>query len=102
MTEFLLAGTRQPQPGGSRELALAAAARRVVQAAAWYGWMRRWGLLLSHVLPREPRAGVRACLVVAASDEQAAQRLAAGWATVSGYQVAVLALTAELARETGP
>jgi hypothetical protein len=41
MTEFLLAGTRQPQPGGLRELALAAAARRVVQAAAWYGWMRR-------------------------------------------------------------
>jgi hypothetical protein len=102
MTQFLLAGTRQPQPGGLRELALAAAARRVVEAAAWYGWMRRWGLLLSYGLPGEPRAGVPACLVVAASDEQAAERLAAGWATVSGYRVAVLALTAELGGETGP
>jgi hypothetical protein len=102
MTEFLLAGTRRPQPGGSGDLALAAAARRVVQAAAWHGWMRRWGLLLSYGLAGEPRAGVRACLVVAASDEQAAQRLAAGWATVSGYQVAVLALTAELAGKSEP
>jgi hypothetical protein len=100
MTEFLLAGIRQPQPGGSGELALAAAARRVVQAAAWHGWMRRWGLLLSYGLPGEPRAGVRACLVVAASDELTAQRLAAGWATVSGYRVAVLALTGELAGES--
>lgn len=102
MTEFLLAGTRPPQPGGFRELALAAAARRVVESAAWHGWLRRWGLLLSYGLPGEARAGVRACLVVAASDDQAADRLAAGWATVSGYQVAVLALTGELGGETGP
>jgi hypothetical protein len=79
MTEFLLAGTRQPQPGGSGELALGAAARRVAHAAAWHGWLRRWGLLVSYGLPGEPRAGVRACQVVAASNEPAAQRLAAGW-----------------------
>lgn len=101
MTVFLLAGTQPPRPG-SGELALAGAAHRVVAAAAWYGWMRRWGLLLSYGLPGEPRAGLRACLVVAASDEQAAQRLAAGWARVSGYRVAVLALTGEQAGETGP
>jgi hypothetical protein len=100
MTEYLLVGTWQPQPGVVRELALAAAARRVVQAAAWHGWLRRWGLLLSYGLPGEPRAGIRACLVVAASSEQAAQRLAAGWATVSGYRVAVLTLTGELAGES--
>jgi hypothetical protein len=100
MTEFLLAGTPQPQPAGSAELALAAAARRVVQASAWHGWMRRWGLLLSYGLAGEPRAGVRACLIVAASDEEAAQRLAARWATVSGYRVTVLALAGELAGES--
>jgi hypothetical protein len=101
VTEFLLAGTQPPRPS-SGELALAGAAHRVVTAAAWYGWMRRWGLLLSYGLPDESRAGVRACVVVAASDEQAAQRLAAGWATVSGYRVAVLALTSEQVGETGP
>lgn len=100
MTEFLLAGTRQPQPGGSGEPALGAAARRVVEAARWHGWLCRWGLLLSFALPCDHRAGIRACLVVAASDELAAKRLAAGWATVTGYQVAVLALTGEQAGET--
>jgi hypothetical protein len=100
MTEFLLAGTRQPQPGGSGELALAAAARRVVHTAAWHGWLRRWGVLLSYALPSDPAAGLRACLVIGASDEQAAERLAAGWATVSGYGVAVLALTGGLAGES--
>jgi hypothetical protein len=100
MTEFLLVGTRQPEPGGSGELVLAAAAGRVVAGAAWHGWLRRWGLLLSYGLPAEPRAGLRACLVVTASDEHAAQKLAAGWATVSGYGVAVLALTGELAGES--
>jgi hypothetical protein len=97
MTEFLLAGTRQPEHG---ELTLAAAAHRVLEAASWHGWLRRWGLLLSYGLPRQPGAELRACLVVAASDELAAKRLAAGWATVSGYRVAVLALAGEHARET--
>jgi|SRR5215475_3825831 len=102
MTEFLLAGTRQQQPAGSGEMALAAAARLVVQVSAWHGWMRRWGLLLSYGLAGEPRSAVRACLIVAASDEKAAKRLAAGWATVSGYRVAVLALTSEQAGATVP
>jgi hypothetical protein len=97
MTGFLLAGTRRPEPGGSGELALGPAARGVVEAARWHGWLRRWGLLLSFALPCDPRAGIRACLVVAASDERAASRLAAGWATVTGYQVAVLTLTGEQA-----
>ena len=98
MTRFLLAGTRPPQhdlPGSPGELALAAAAHRLVAAAAWYGWLRRWGLLLSFGLARDPVAEVRACLVVLASDDQAAERLAGGWGMVSGYRVAVLALTGE-------
>jgi len=100
MTQFLLAGSAGPAgpagPGG--ELGLAAAAHRVVAAARWYGWLRRWGLLLSFGLARDPVAEVRACLVVLASDERAAERLAEGWGTVSGYRVAVLALTGEGAR----
>jgi len=98
MTRFLLAGSAGPGgpagpagPGG--ELGLAAAAHRVVAAARWYGWLRRWGLLLSFGLARDPVAEVRACLVVLASDDAAAERLAAGWGLVSGYRVAVLALT---------
>ena len=90
MTRFLLAGTRPPQhdlTGSPGELALA--------AAAWYGWLRRWGLLLSFGLARDPVAEVRACLVVLASDDQAAERLAGGWGMVSGYRVAVLTLTGE-------
>jgi hypothetical protein len=104
---FLLAATRPvqpglPGPGGEAgevgEVALAVAAHRVVAAAAWYGWLRRWGLLLSFGLAGDPLAEVRACLVVLASDDQAAERLAAGWGAVSGYRVAVLALTGEGAR----
>jgi hypothetical protein len=110
MTRFLLAGTRPSPPdlpgspglpgppGPPGEVALAAAAHRVVAAAAWYGWLRRWGLLLSFGLAGDPVAEVRACLVVLASDDQAAERLAAGWGAVSGYRVAVLALTGEGAR----
>jgi hypothetical protein len=101
MTRFLLAGTRPPRPdvpgsgSSSGEVALAAAAHHVIQAATWYGWLRRWGLLLSFGLACDPVAEVRACLVVLASDDQAAERLAAGWETVSGYRVAVLTLTRE-------
>jgi len=95
MTRFLLAGTRADS---ADEVALGAAAHRVVEASMWYGWLRRWGLLLSFGLARDPVAEVRACLVVLASDERAAERLAEGWGTVSGYRVAVLALTGEGAR----
>jgi hypothetical protein len=101
---FLLAGTRPAhtglpgsvgEAGEAGEVALAVAAQRVVAAAAWYGWLRRWGLLLSFGFAGDPLAEVRACLVVLASDDQAAERLAAGWGAVSGYRVAVLALTGE-------
>jgi hypothetical protein len=108
MTRFLLAGTRAVRPGGPGdaggpgELALTAAAHRVVVAAAWYGWLRRWGLLLSFGLARDPMAEPRACLVVLASDDQAAERLASGWGTVSGYRVAVLPLTGWAAGASGP
>jgi hypothetical protein len=99
MTRFLLAATR-PAPAGGGELALAAAAHRIAEAAAWHGWLLRWGLLLSFGFPRDPGAGLRVCLVVAASDEKAAERLAGGWSTVSGYRVAVLPLTGERTGET--
>ena len=101
MTRFLLAGSRPVQPGGPGpgEIALATVARRVAEAAAWHGWLRRWGLLLSFGLPRDPADEPRACLVVLASDGLAAERLAAGWATVSGYRVAVLQLTGGAAAE---
>ena len=104
MTRFLLAGTRPPPEfaGGSGELALVAAAHRLAAAAAWYGWLRRWGLLLSFGLARDPVAELRACLVVLASDDQAAERLAAGWGTVSGYRVAVLPLTGWAAGASAP
>ena len=95
MMQFLLAGTRADS---ADELGLGVAAHRVVQASMWYGWLRRWGLLLSFGLARDPVAEVRACLVVLASDERAAERLADGWGMVSGYRVAVLALTGEGAR----
>jgi hypothetical protein len=101
VTRFLLAGSLSGAPGSASsagELGLAAAAHRVVAAAAWFGWLRRWGLLLSFGLARDPVAEVRACLVVLASDDAAAERLAAGWGLVSGYRVAVLALTGERAR----
>jgi len=101
MMRFLLAGTRPPGPGEPGELALTVAAHRVVAAAAWHSWLRRWGLLLSFGLPRDPAAELRACLIVAASDEQAANRLAAGWGAVSGYRVSVLPLTGGSSGEAG-
>ncbi len=97
MTPFLLAGTRPP---GRGELPLAAAARDVVTIARWQEWLRRWGLLLSFGLPRDPMTELRACLIVLASDHQAAERLAAGWGIVTGYKVAVLPLTGGRAGET--
>jgi hypothetical protein len=98
MIRFLLAGTRPP---GCGEQPLAAAAHDVVTMARWNGWLRRWGLLLSFGLPLDPVGELRACLIVLASDDQAAERLAAGWKMVSGYQVAVLPLSDESAGETG-
>src|SRR5260370_38714248 len=86
MSEFLLVGTRPSAPG---ELPLAAAAHRVVALAAWHGWLRRWGLLRSFGLPADPGAELRACLVVRATGDEAARRLAAGWGQGGGYRVTV-------------
>jgi hypothetical protein len=98
MTPFLLAGTRPPRPG---ELSPAGAAHDLVAMARWHGWLRRWGLLLWFGLAGEPVAELRACLVVAASDGQAARRLAAGWGDVSGYRVMVLPLAGTNAGAAG-
>jgi hypothetical protein len=71
-----------------------------VTIARWHQWLRRWGLLLSFGLPGDPAAELRACLIVLASDHQAAERLAAGWGMVTGYRVAVLPLTGDRAGKT--
>ena len=89
MSEFLLVGT---WPAARAELPLAVAARTVVTGAAWHGWLRRWGLLRSYGLPADPGGEPRACLVVRATGDEAARRLAAGWGRVSGYRVTVLPL----------
>jgi hypothetical protein len=98
MTGFLLAGSRLP-PGRLGEVALTAAARQVAEAAAWHRWLRRWGLLAGFGLSADPAARLRACLVVLARDDQAASRLAAGWAHVTGYQVTVLPFTGRIGTE---
>ena len=95
MSEFLLVGT---WPAAPAELPLAAAARAVVARAAWQAWLRRWGLLRSFGLPATP-GELRACLVVQATGDEAADRLAAGWEWVSGYRVTVLRLADGTARE---
>jgi len=89
VSEFLLVGTR---PSAPAELPLAVAAHDVVARAAWHAWLRRWGLLRSFGLPVDPGAELRACLVVRATGDEAARRLAAGWGRVSGYRVMVLPL----------
>jgi hypothetical protein len=91
MSAYLLAGVRQPL---NRELPLAAAARDVVALTHWHGWLRRWGLLESFALARDPASEPRACLVIRATGEEAAARLAEGWQRVSGYRVTVLTLSA--------
>ena len=89
MSEFLLLGTRASAPG---EASLSGVAHGVVALAAWHEWLRRWGLLRSFGLPRDPAGELRACLVIRASGRAAAERLAAGWAQVSGYRVTLVPL----------
>jgi hypothetical protein len=96
MTRYLLAG-RRPAMETVAEPGLAATARRVVSATAWHRWLRRWGLLVAYGLPRDLVPDLSACLVVRASDDRAAERLAGGWEQVSGYRVTVLPLKAESA-----
>jgi hypothetical protein len=90
VSEFLLLGTRSSAPG---EASLSGVAHGVVALAAWHGWLRRWGLLRSFGLPRDPVGELRACLVIRASGHTAAERLAAGWGQVSGYQVTLVPLS---------
>jgi len=89
MSEFLLLGIR---PQADREVSPAGLACDVTAAAAWHQWLRRWGLLRSFALPREPVADLRACLIIQASGQVAAARLASGWGRVSGYLVTVTQL----------
>lgn len=90
MSAYLLAGIRQRANG---ELTLRAAASDVVALTVWHGWLRRWGLLESFALQRDPASEPRACLVVRATGEEAALRLAEEWERVSGYRVTVLAVS---------
>jgi len=87
MSEFLLLGVRPPRPG---ELGLSKAAHDVVALTGWHHLLRRWGLLRSFALPDEPVAGLRACLLIHATEQGAAAALAAGWSRLSGYEVTVL------------
>src|SRR5258708_9109383 len=96
VSDFLLVGTRPSAPG---ELPLAAAAHAVIALAAWLGWMRRWGLLRSFGLPADPGPELRACLVVRATGDEAARRLASGWGWASGYPGTVLPLLGGTAGE---
>jgi hypothetical protein len=98
MSTYLLAGMRRPLDG---ELTLAAAARDVVAQTRWHGWLQRWGLLESFALPRDLATEPRACLVIRATGEEAAARLAEGWERVSGYRVTVLAMSSATARTEG-
>jgi hypothetical protein len=89
MSEFLLLAARRAAP---RELSPACAARDLLTLAAWHQCLRRWGLLRSFALGRGGRAGLGTCLVVRVSGPAAAQRLAAGWERLAGYDVTVLPL----------
>ena len=90
MSEFLLLGIRSSAPG---EASMSGVAHGVVALAAWHRWLRRWGLLRSFGLPQDPAGELRACLVIRASGRPAAERLAAGWGQVSGYQVTLVPLS---------
>jgi len=91
MSDFLLLGARQPGMA-TTETSPRLAARDVVALAAWHEHLRRWGLLRAFALPQDPVGGLRACLIVRASGQLAASRLAEEWQRRSGYQVAVLPL----------
>ena len=89
MTEYLLAGTRDPDVV---ELSPTRVAREMAAATTWHQCLRRWGLLRLVGLPQEPDSDVRACLVIQASGQDAAIQLASGWGRVSGYRVSVARL----------
>jgi hypothetical protein len=89
MSEFLLLGARQR---GIAETSPYQAARDMVALTTWHQQLRRWGVLRAFALPQDPADGLRACLIVRASGQLAASRLADEWQRRSGYQVAVVPL----------
>src|SRR5262252_5740524 len=91
MSDFLLLGARQPGLA-TAETSPRLAARAVVALTAWHRQLRRWGLLRAFALPQDPVGGLRACLIVRASGQGEASRLADEWQRRSGYQVAVMPL----------
>jgi hypothetical protein len=97
VSEFLLLGTRPPTPG---EASLGRVAGDVMALASWHGLLPRWGLLRSFGLPQDPAGELRACLVVQASGQPAAERLAAG-GQVSGYRVTLMPLSCGTAGRGG-
>jgi hypothetical protein len=89
MSEFLLLGARQR---GSAETSPRLAARDMAALTTWHQHLRRWGLLRAFALPQESASGLRVCLVVRASGQLAASRLADEWRRRSGYEVSVVPL----------
>ena len=98
MSVYLLAGVRRQLVC---DLTLAVAARDLIALRAWHGSLRRWGLLESFALPRDPVGEPRACLIIRATGEEAAAQLADRWERLSGYRVTVLALTTPAGRREG-
>jgi hypothetical protein len=97
MSEFLLLGARQP---GSAETSPRLAAHSMAALTTWHQHLRRWGLLRAFALPRDSPSGLRVCLVIRASGQLAASRLADEWRRRSGYQVSVVPLF-DASRDTG-
>ena len=89
MSEFLLLGARQP---GSAETSPRLAARDMAALTTWHQHLRRWGLLRAFALPQDSASGLRVCLVIRASGQLAASRLAEEWRRRSGYEVSVVPL----------
>jgi hypothetical protein len=98
MSEFLLLGTRLAAPA---QLSPARAGHDLAALATWHGWLRRFGLLRSFAVRCGRHAEPAACLVVRVSGQAAAQRLAARWESLAGYQVTVLPLIDPAADRSG-
>ena len=89
MSEFLLLGARK---AGSVETSPRLAAREMAALTTWHQHMRRWGLLRAFALPHDSASGLRVCLVIRASGQVAASRLAQEWRRMGGYEVSVVPL----------
>jgi hypothetical protein len=87
VSEFVLLGMR---PAVGIEVSPAGAARELAALAAWHGWLRRWGLLLSYAVRPPSLSGHWVILIVRATGPAAAGRLAAGLGYAGGYDVTVV------------